>query len=57
MLVNKIISKKELGESTIKEENKIDLMVYKLYDLNYAEVKIIDPEIELSKQEYDNFEH
>ena len=33
-------------------------MVYKLYELNYDEVKIIDPEIEkiISEKEYEKFE-
>jgi len=32
-------------------------MVYKLYELTYEEVKIIDPEIEkiISKEEYERF--
>jgi hypothetical protein len=28
-------------------------MVYKLYELTYDEVKIIDPEFELSREEYE----
>jgi len=35
---------------------EIDLMVYKLYDLTYDEVKIVDNEFELSKEEYLNCE-
>lgn len=35
-------------------ENQIDELVYKLYKLTYAEVKIIDPEFELSEEEYNN---
>ena len=31
-------------------------MVYKLYDLTYDEVKIVDNEFELSKEEYLNYE-
>lgn len=40
-------------------ENEIDLMVYKLYDLTYEEVKIIDGEIEkiISKEEYEKKEN
>jgi adenine-specific DNA-methyltransferase len=34
-------------------ENKIDLIVYKLYGLTYEEVKIIAPEFELNKAEYE----
>jgi adenine-specific DNA-methyltransferase len=33
-------------------EKAIDNLVYKLYQLTYNEVKIIDPEIELTEQEY-----
>lgn len=35
-------------------EDQIDIMVYKLYELTYEEVKVIDPEIEkiISKEEY-----
>ena len=33
-------------------EKAIDRLVYKLYQLTYEEVKIIDPEFELTEQEY-----
>jgi len=29
-------------------------MVYKLYELTHDEVRIVDPEFEMSKQEYEN---
>ncbi len=53
-LTNIIITKKEKGKDTTTEENKIDIMVYKLYGLTYDEVKIIDPGIEkiISKEKY-----
>ncbi|HPO63589.1 MAG TPA: N-6 DNA methylase [Candidatus Kapabacteria bacterium] len=35
-------------------DNKIDLMVYKLYDLTYEEVKIVEPGFSLSEEEYNN---
>ncbi len=58
-LVDIIISKKQRGEDTSKEEFQIDLMVYKLYNLTYDEIKIIDPEIEkkINRDEWerDNF--
>ena len=42
--------------NTIKEyEQKIDLIVYKLYDLTYSEVKTIDPEFLMSEEEYNQF--
>jgi len=37
-------------------EKQIDIMVYKLYDLTYSEVKTIDSEFSLSEEEYNNFE-
>jgi len=39
-------------------EDKIDIMVYKLYNLTYEEVKIIDPNIEqiISEEEYEKYE-
>ncbi|GAB6161044.1 hypothetical protein JCM12298_02030 [Desulfothermus naphthae] len=54
-IVDKILIKKERGEDTTKEEQQIDLMVYKLYELTYDEVKIVDPEFPLTKEEYDKF--
>ncbi|TAL67355.1 MAG: type II restriction endonuclease [Bacteroidetes bacterium] len=36
-------------------EKEIDILVYKLYELTYDEVKIIDPSFELNKDEYDKF--
>jgi adenine-specific DNA-methyltransferase len=56
ILVDKIISKKERGEDTTAEEREIDLMVYKLYELTYDEVKIVEPKTPISKNEYENFE-
>ncbi len=59
-LVDKIIAKKavrqsslqELGEDTTAEEREIDLMVYKLYELTYEEVKIVEPAFALTENEY-----
>lgn len=38
-------------------EDQIDIMVYKLYNLTYEEVEIIDPQIGkiISKADYDKF--
>jgi adenine-specific DNA-methyltransferase len=33
-------------------ENAINNLVYKLYQLTYDEIKIIDPEFKLTEQEY-----
>ena len=37
---------------TSELEKAIDRLVYKLYQLTYEEVKIIDPDFELTEQEY-----
>lgn len=55
-LVNQILSKKEKGEDTIAEEREIDVMVYKLYELTYDEVLIVDPDFWLSEEEYNSHE-
>jgi adenine-specific DNA-methyltransferase len=59
-LVDKIIlSKQQKPQADTSDlENQIDIMVYKLYDLTYDEVKIIDSEIEkiISQEEYDKIE-
>ena len=39
----------------VKElESQIEQMVYKLYDLTYAEVKVVAPEFKMTEQEYNN---
>lgn len=35
--------------------NELNLIVYKLYELTYDEVLVIDPEFELNKREYETF--
>lgn len=53
--IDKIISMKSKGIDTTALENEIDVMVYKLYELSYEEVKIIDPEFWMSEVEYEKF--
>ena len=53
-IVDKILIDKKLGKDTQELENKIDLMVYKLYELTYEEVKIVDPDFLMSEEEYEN---
>ena len=55
-LLEKILKEKELNGDTAYLEHQIDLMVYKLYELTYEEVLIIDPECPFSKEEYEKFE-
>ncbi len=54
--VEKIIkAKKSNNESVIAQlENEIDILVYKLYNFTYSEVKTIDPLFGLSEEEYEN---
>jgi len=56
-LVNQILSAKAADPTadTTALENRIDELVYKLYDLTYDEVKVIDPEFWLRKEEYEIF--
>ena len=53
-LVDQILTAKQQNPAadTSKLERRIDLMVYRLYDLTYDEVKIVEPEFALSAEEY-----
>jgi len=59
-LVDKILILKEEVPSSKNSDyiNKVDIMIYKLYDLTYDEVKIIDSDIEkiISKTKYDKID-
>jgi hypothetical protein len=50
LIVKKIFSLKSNNQDTTSLEREIDVMVYKLYELTYGEVKTIDPEFWLSEQ-------
>jgi len=51
--VDKILSFKKDNKTTPFLEQEIDNLVYRLYELTYDEVKIIDPAFSLSKKEYE----
>jgi hypothetical protein len=53
-IVNKILAAKkgDLHADTSELEKAINNLVYKLYQLTYDEVKIVDPEFSLTEQEY-----
>jgi hypothetical protein len=51
-IVSQILTLKSQGKNTTALEQQIDNMVYKLYELTYHEVKIIDPEFALTEKEY-----
>jgi len=48
-----ILQLKEEGKSTSAIQNEVDILIYRLYELSYDEVKVIDPEFSLSKEEYE----
>jgi len=54
-LVNQILEAKkhDPDADTQQLEDEIDHLVYKLYDLTYDEVLIVDPETSISREEYD----
>lgn len=54
-IVEQILKFKKTGLETLILDQQIDIMVYKLYDLTYDEVTIIESDFKLTKQEYDEF--
>jgi adenine-specific DNA-methyltransferase len=54
-MVEKIILNKKNNIPSKQFEKQIDLMVYKLYELNYDEVLIFEPEFEMSREDYEKF--
>jgi len=54
-IVNEILDNKKENLDTSVLENEIDVMVYKLYELTYDEVLVIDAGFGLSAQEYENY--
>jgi len=55
-LVNMILEGKENGLDTTALEQQIDLMVYRIYEFTYEEVKVIDPEFKLIKEAYERIQ-
>ena len=53
-LVDQILIQKSQNQDTTALEQQIDNLVYHLYELSYDEVKVIDPEFSLSKNEYES---
>ena len=54
-LVSRILVTKQenpLSDTTI-DEQEIDRLVYKLYDLTYDEVLIVDPQTPITREEYE----
>jgi len=58
-LVDQITKNKKIGKDTSMDETEIDIMVYKLYQLNYDEVLVVDKEFakHKSREEYDKLDY
>ncbi len=54
---DQILARKENNPEadTTALEQQIDLLVYKLYNLTWEEVQVVDPKFGLSEEEYENF--
>ena len=49
-----IVSKKTSPQANTSDlENQIDSLVYKLYNLTYDEVLIVDPETPITREEFE----
>jgi hypothetical protein len=51
-LVEKILAGKAAGVDTTALEQQIDVLVYRLYELSYEEVKVIDKDFGMSEAAY-----
>ena len=56
IVVNRIIEGKKNKEDTTVLEDRVDVMIFKLYELTYEEVLIVDESFAMTKVEYNNFE-
>lgn len=52
-LLDEILKRKKINQDTTFLEKEIDVMVYKLYELTYDEVKVIDKDFWYSQDEYE----
>lgn len=61
-LYNKIVSlviqrlDTNISERQIEIEFKLDVLIFKIYNLTYEEVFVIDPEFPLTQEEYENYQ-
>ena len=53
-LVKQVLENHSKGLDTKTGEQRIDLLVYHLYDMTYDEVLIVDPETPITREEYNN---
>ena len=50
------LKNKNFDYNVFNEELMLDANVYKLYDLTYDEVQVVDPEFGLTEEEYNRIE-
>lgn len=55
-MVLEIMKQERVQADTSSLENKIDFLVYHLYDLTYDEVLVVDPNPPFSREEYDAYQ-
>ena len=55
LLVTKIIDTINKGDDFSAFQIEMDLIIYKLYNLNFKQVLIVDEEFGMSEVEYNNF--
>jgi hypothetical protein len=53
-IIDNVIKLKSEAKDTNALEQEIDNLVYRLYELSYDEVKVIDPKFGLTKKEYED---
>ncbi len=54
-IVDKVLNAKINYKDSSALEKQIDILVYKLYDISFNEIKSINPDFWLSEEEYDNY--
>lgn len=54
-IVTNILKNKDVGMDTSVLENRIDFLVYHLYNLTYDEVLVVDPNPPFTREEYDAY--
>lgn len=59
-LVTRILEKRSGSDEDLTDEVKelisqVDIYVYHLYNLEYDDVRIVDPDTSITREEYDNY--
>lgn len=44
-----------IEDTQLSSNNKLDIIVYHLYNLTYDDVRIVDPDTSITREEYDNY--